>query len=431
MLHPNMTVNAAGHLAFAGVDTIDLARQYGTPLYLVDEDGVRSACRMYKSTMERCMGSGAEPLYASKALSFTGLMRVMAQEGMSVDAVSQGEILVAVTGGVDPEKIYFHGNNKTDGDIAFAMEKGVGWFIVDSHEELQAVGRIAGERGIEQKILLRITPGIDPHTFEAVNTGKIDCQFGVPIETGQAVQFVQAALNTPNVRLMGYHYHIGSQIFDAVPFNDAAAIMLDFVADCKARFGFEPEVLDMGGGPGVRYVESDPVIDVEAVLENIGRYIRTRCAQLGLTYPKLLIEPGRSIVAQYGMTLYSVGTVKTITGYKNYVSIDGGMSDNPRYALYKSKYTVLNADRPGQNADFLCTVAGRECESGALIQPDVMLRRPVRGDIIAVAVTGAYNYAMASNYNRVPRPPIVMLKGGESYLSVRRETIEDELRCDL
>lgn len=431
MLHTNLSVNEKGHLAIAGTDAVSLAEKYGTPLYVLDEDRVRANARIYVDSMRKYFGEGSRPLYASKALSFRGIYKIAAEEGMCVDIVSPGELYTALSAGFPAKDMFFHGNNKTDADIRYAMDNGIGYFIVDNAEELNAIEDYAALCGATQDILLRVTPGIDPHTFEAVNTGKVDCQFGFSIETGQARAFVGEILKKKHIRLRGFHCHIGSQIFDQVPFCDAADIMIRFLAEMKKQYGLLTEILNLGGGFGVRYVDSDPVIDIAENIRLVASHINARCIELGVAHPVILMEPGRSIVADAGVTLYSVGSVKTIDGYRSYVSIDGGMSDNPRYALYKSQYTVLLANRANENADFLCTVAGRCCESGALIQENVLLPRPVRGDILAVLVTGAYNYSMASNYNRICRPPIVMLSHGEDRIAVRRETFEDLTACDL
>ena len=279
--------------------------------------------------------------------------------------------------------------------------------------------------------MLRITPGIDPHTHKAISTGKVDSKFGSPIETGQADNIVSYALSLPNVKLEGFHCHIGSQIFDVKPFCDAADIMIGFIARVRERFGFVCRILNLGGGFGVRYTDQDPAIDYEGNIRLISEHIDRRCAEHYVDKPVILMEPGRSLVADAGLTLYQVGSVKRIPGFKNYVSIDGGMTDNPRYALYQSPYTALIANKAAQKADLFCTIAGRCCESGDLIQENVMLQTPERGDYLAVLVTGAYNYSMASNYNRIPRPPVVLLSGGRDRLAVRRETYEDLVRLDV
>ena len=415
---------AGGHLTFAGRDTVELAEKYGTPLYLMDEQRIRHNCRVYKENMDRHF-TRALPLYASKALSCKRLYEIVAEEGLGTDVVSPGELYLARSAGFPMDRVFFHGNAKTDADIRFAMDCGVGYFVVDNPDELAAVSREAGARGVEQKILLRVTPGIDPHTFEAVSTGKVDSKFGIPIETGQAMAFAAKALETDSVRLMGVHAHVGSQVFVSTVFYDTADIMLRFLAQLKEQLGYEAELLNLGGGYGVRYTEQDPTMDIGSELSGVARHIREGSAALGITEPMILMEPGRSIVADAGMTLYTVQSTKRIPGYRNYVAIDGGMTDNPRYALYRSAYTVYLANKMDQARDFVCTVGGRCCESGDMIQENVALPAPERGDILAVCTTGAYNYSMSSNYNSIPRPPIVMVDGARDYVAVHRETFED------
>lgn len=431
MIYKNLAVNAAGHLTFAGYDTVTLAEEYGTPLMLMDETVIRNRCREYRNAMASCLPEGSMPLYASKALSLKRIYEIMREEQMGVDVVSIGELYTAVQAGFPAENAYFHGNSKTDADIRFAMEQGIGHFVCDNVDELNAINAEAARQGIRQKVLLRLTPGIDPHTHEKINTGRIDCKFGAAIETGQAEELVVYALSLPNVELRGYHCHIGSQIFDHAPFCDAAVMMLEFLADIKARHGFSAPVLNLGGGMAVPYTNRDGGIDYGVNIRNIGKLIDETCTRLGLEKPAILLEPGRSIVADAGMTVYHVTGTKEIPGFKNYAAVNGGMADNPRYTLYQAEYTVLPASRMEDKADFLCTVAGSCCESGDLLQEDVLLPKPVRGDLLAVLTTGAYNYSMASNYNRIPRPPVVMLTPETHYLAVRRETLQDLLHCDL
>ena len=433
MICNNLSVNEKGHLCLSGQDTTALVEQYGTPLYLMDEDRIRERCRTYLRAMREAFGPRALPLYAGKAASFKQIYRIMKEEGLGIDVVSSGEICTAVAAGFPMEKSYFHSNNKTDADIAYAMENGVGYFVVDNREELDAIEKEAKIRGKIQKVLLRLTPGIDPHTYEAVSTGKVDSKFGSAIETGQAEEMVLYALSLSCVKLSGFHCHVGSQVFDSDVFLRASAVMLDFANRMKQKHGYVLEELDLGGGYGVRYLEEHPEIDIHANVIAVGLAVKAQCDVLGLAMPAVRMEPGRSIVADAGMTLYTVGTVKRIPGYKNYVSVDGGMTDNPRFALYRSPYTVLLANRPQDSTDqFRCSVVGRCCESGDILQENVPMPKDVtRGDLLAVLTTGAYNYAMSSNYNRIPRPPVVMLKNGESYLAVKRETFEDVCKNDI
>ena len=421
-----------GTLFFAGQNTLSLAEKYGTPLYLMDEDRIREMCRMYRSSMSAAFGDKFQVYYASKASSFTQMYRIMAEEQMGIDVVSCGEIRSALNGGFPLERAVFHSNNKTDEDIAYAIEHGVGLFVVDNKEELYAIDRIAREMGKVQGILLRITPGIDPHTYAAISTGKVDSKFGSAIETGQAEEITRLALSFRHIRLKGFHCHVGSQVFDSDVFIQCAEVMLRFIADMQNKVEYTAEILDLGGGFGVRYLSSQPTPYIPLIIDRIGVFMRQFAKEIGIELPVICIEPGRSIVADAGMTLYTVGTLKHIPGYKNYISVDGGMSDNPRYALYKSPYTIVPAGKMDEDRDMTCTIAGRCCESGDVLQENVPLPSSMkRGDILACFTTGAYHYSMASNYNRIPRPPIVMLKGGENYVAVRRETINDLVALDI
>ena len=430
MIYDNLSVNSQGHLVFAGYDTLDLAEKFGTALYVMDENRIRQRCREYKTAMASFLPAGSRPLYASKAMSIKRIYQIMTEENMGVDVVSPGELYTAVKAGFPMEHAYFHGSSKTDADIRFAMEHKVGFFICDNADELDAIDAEAARQGICQKILLRLAPGIDPHTHEKINTGRVDSKFGVAIETGQAAKLVGMALSKKNIDLWGYHCHVGSQLFDEALFCDTATNMLTFVADMQKQYGHTARVVNLGGGMGVPYTAEQSKIDYAGTIQKIGAHITSLCQQLQITPPTILMEPGRSIVADSGITLYSVTGTKEIPGFKNFVGIDGGMTDNPRYTLYQAPYTVYNAGKMNESPDFVCTVAGRCCESGDLIQENVSLARPVRGDILAVLTTGAYNYSMASNYNRVSRPPVVMIGQNGPYIAVRRETYEDLLLCD-
>lgn len=419
-----------GRLTFAGLDVTSVAREHGTPLYLYDEGRIRENCRAYTKALKEAFGGGAEAAYASKAAAFRQMYRVVTDENMSIDVVSVGEILTAKTAGVDLSRAYFHSNNKTDADIRAAMDFGVGVFVIDSLDELSAVDSIATSRGIKQNALLRLTPGIDPHTFKAVATGKVDSKFGFAITTGQAKEALETALGCRGIDLCGFHCHVGSQLFDSDVYIRSSEIMIDFIARAKTENGFTTRVLDLGGGYGVRYLPSHPKVDVAANIKQLADYVKAKCAEKGVELPKIVLEPGRSIVADAAITVYTVGSVKKIPGYINYVSVDGGMTDNVRYAMYGSPYTVLPVDVSDKKT-MICTLAGRCCESGDVIQPNVELPASIkRGDLVAVQTTGAYNYSMASNYNRIPRPPVVMIKDGEAYVAVRRETYEDLMQYD-
>lgn len=429
MLSDNIGRTPEGVLTIAGQEVTRLAAEYGTPLYLMDEQRIRSNCRMYLKAFQENFPEGSLPLYASKAASFKQIYRIMAEEGMGVDVVSSGELYTALAAGFPAERIHFHGNCKTDADIAYGVASGIGCFIADNREELLALEKTAAGAGVTQAILLRVTPGIDPHTYEAVSTGKVDSKFGAAVETGQAMELVKLALAQPHLKLLGLHCHVGSQVFGEDVYQRTIDIMAAFLAEIRDETGAVLEELNLGGGYGVRYTEEDETIDIPARLREVALHLRRETEKHGLPMPRFLMEPGRSIVADAGMTLYTVGSIKRIPGYKQYAAVDGGMTDNPRYALYQSRYTVYHGSKTGPTERF--DVVGRCCESGDIIQPHVELPADTcRGDILAVCTTGAYNYSMASNYNRLPRPPIVMLTPEGSYTAVRRETFADLTALD-
>ena len=426
----NLSVNSKGNLLFANMDTVNLVKKYGTPLYLMDEDKIREKCRAFKNAVNRYFDS-ADILYASKAAAFVRMYEIINEENLCVDVVSGGELYTALRAGFPAEKIFFHGNNKSVDEIDYAITSGIGYFIVDNLYELEYVDRIAFEHEKKQKILLRITPNIDPHTFEAVSTGKIDSKFGFAIETHQAEEAVEKALSCENIILSGYHCHIGSQVFEHNLFSDSAKVMFEFAADMKRLFGYEPEEMNLGGGFGIRYIKEDVEVDIDSCICEISKAVKEECLKSNLKMPKILFEPGRSIVGDSGITLYTVGNIKIIPEYKKYVAVDGGMSDNPRYALYQSPYTAVIANKADRERDFLCTIAGKCCESGDLIQENIKIQTPDFGDVLAVFSTGAYNYSMASNYNKIPRPPIVMVSGGKDYVAVKRESYEDLIKNEI
>ena len=424
MLHDNLSVNQKGNLTINNFDTVELAEKYGTPLYVIDEDAVENNCLRYKRLIEKYFGEGSMPLFASKALSYVDIYRVVNRAGIGIDVVSGGELFTAKAAGFPLEKAYFHGNNKTDKDLSDGLKYGVGCFVADNREELVSLNKLAGEMGKRAKVILRLSPGIDPHTHKAVSTGAVDSKFGTAIATGQALEMVKFAISLENIDFAGLHCHIGSQIFDYGPFAEAAKIMIEFIAKIKEETGVKVRELNLGGGFGVRYTEDDTDFDYEKVLSDIADSLNNACEKYAVERPKILFEPGRSIVAAAGLTLYTVGSFKNITGYKSYVSIDGGMPDNPRYALYQSKYTALIANKAAEEKTVRATIAGRCCESGDLIQEDAPLQPCERGDILAVLVTGAYNYSMASNYNRLPRPAIVSVGKNGDRVVVKRESYE-------
>ena len=425
-----LDVNDRHHLTIGGADTLELAGEYGTPLYVLDEGQFRKNCRDFTKSMRQSYGENGLVLYASKALCCKALCRICAEEGMGLDVVSGGELYTAIAADFPTEKICFHGNNKTPDELRMAVRHGVGRIIVDNIEELQLLEQIARDEKETVSILLRIKPGVEAHTHEFIRTGQIDSKFGFALETGEADEAVRVASSLAHVQLRGFHCHIGSQIFDADPFVLAAHVMMEFIARIKSETGKEYSELNLGGGFAIRYRESDPPSIKTRYMDDVSVQIRRYASQLGLSMPFVYIEPGRSIVGDAGLTLYTVGSVKTIPDIRTYVSVDGGMFDDPRYILYQSEYEVLCADRADAPRDTVVTVAGKCGESGDLIQENAPLQSVKAGDTLAVLNTGAYNYSMASNYNRNPRPAIVMVKNGDARVIVRRETYKDLIRCD-
>ena len=424
-------INERGHLTVGGCDTVALAHEYGTPLFVYSEDQIRRNCRDFVSSIEENYGGHGLALYASKAFCCKRMCRICKEEGMGLDVVSGGELYTAREAGFPMDKIYFHGNNKTEDELKFAVESGVGRIVVDNIFELETLDRIARGSGKKIGILLRTKPGIDAHTHNFIRTGQIDSKFGFALETGEAMDAVVKALGFTGVELVGLHCHIGSQIFDIDPFELAADVMLHFMAKIKQETGRELKELNLGGGFGIKYLTSDAPKPFTEYMRRVSQVVKATCQALGLDMPFILIEPGRSVVGSAAVTLYTVGGVKHIPNVRTYVSVDGGMTDNPRYILYQSSYEVMCANKANEPRDTTVTVAGKCCESGDLIQENAPLQQVEPGDILAVLSTGAYNYSMASNYNRVPRPAVVMVSDGEPSLAIRRESYGDMIKNDV
>ncbi len=429
-LHGTMRINQAGHLEIGGCDAMELVRQFGTPLYVMDEALLRDNCRAYVESFRQHYPN-AEVIYASKVFSTMAMCRLVAEEDMGLDVVSGGELYTALASGFPTGRIYFHGNNKTPEELEMALEARVGRYVVDNFGEMELLNELARQRKTKAKVLLRVSPGIDAHTHHYIKTGMIDSKFGLAIANGQAMMGVEKALGLKNLDFKGIHCHIGSQIFDLDSFKEAAATMMAFIRDIKAKTGFVCEELNLGGGLGIHYTEDDaprPIGDLVAV---IAAAVREAAADYGLPLPKVIVEPGRSIVGEAGVTLYTVGSVKDIPGIRKYVAVDGGMTDNPRPALYQAKYEAALANKMNLPAEDTVSIAGKCCESGDMLIWDVELPPAVTGDILAVSSTGAYNYSMASNYNRNRRPAVVFASGGKAELVVRRESYEDLVRNDV
>ncbi|MBQ8337584.1 MAG: diaminopimelate decarboxylase [Oscillospiraceae bacterium] len=427
----SLAVNGQGHLTFSGVDTVSLAEKYGTPLYVMSEDGIRKNCRAFKNAVDKYYGGNGLILYASKAFCCKEMYRIIKSEGLGIDVVSGGELYTALSVGFPAEKIYFHGNNKTPDEIKYAVENKIACFVVDHIDELEIINSAALKEGITQNVMLRIKPGIDAHTHEFIKTGQIDSKFGFLLDNGEAMNAVKAALAFKNLNLCGLHCHIGSQIFEEQPFEFAARIMLKFLAQIKSETGVTLSNLNLGGGFGIKYVESDMAIPFENYIQKVSEVVKAECKNPDIAVPFILMEPGRAIVGSEGLTLYTVGFIKDIPNVRKFVSIDGGMSDNPRYALYQAEYSAAVANKVGEDACDVATIAGKCCESGDLIQKDCKIQKAKTGDILAVFSTGAYNYSMSSNYNRLPKPPVVMIRDGDSREVVKGEKYEDVLKNDL
>ena len=426
-----LNVNEKGHLTIGGCDTLELAKEYGTPLYVLDENTIRNTMRSYVNSFKKYYNGNGMPLYASKALSCKELCRIAKEENIGLDVVSGGEIYTALQADFPMEKVHFHGNNKTADEIRFALKSKVGKFVVDNLYELELLNRIAAEMGVTANISFRIKPGVDAHTHNFIRTGQIDSKFGFAIETGEAYNAVKEALKLDNVCLKELHCHIGSQIFDIEPFVSAAEIMIDFMGKIKSELDVVISELNLGGGFGIMYTNDDEPVPYENYMEKVSVAVKSKCAEYDLPVPFIFIEPGRSIVGEAGITLYTVGGKKEIPNVRTYVSVDGGMTDNIRYALYQSAYTVLNAGKANVEPDESVTVAGKCCESGDLVQEHTKVAKVDVGDTLAVLSTGAYNYSMASNYNRIPRPAMVMVKDGKSRIIIKRESYEDLVKNDI
>lgn len=419
-----------GELQLGGVAASALAKDYGTPLYVMEEDVIRRNMRAFRNSMEEFYGAGLV-CYASKAFCCKEIYRIAMSEGLGVDVVSLGELYTAHCVDFPMENVCFHGNNKAREELQAALEYGVGRIVVDNLPELRQLDCLAKEAGKKAPILLRIKPGIDAHTHSFISTGQIDSKFGFALETGEAMAAVKEALSAENILLKGVHCHIGSQIFQIAPFVEAGKVMTGFMADVKDETGYEMTDLNLGGGFGIRYTDEDEPVPFDGYMGPVSQAVKETAAARGIGQPFVLIEPGRSIVGEAGTTLYTVGSVKEIPGIRTYVAVDGGMGDNPRYILYQSKYDMLMACRAEDEPDGVYTVAGKCCESGDLLGENVPLAKPSCGELLAVLSTGAYNYSMASRYNRRGVPPVVMVKDGKSRLIVKGESLEDMIRNDL
>ncbi|KAA8782247.1 diaminopimelate decarboxylase [Paenibacillus polysaccharolyticus] len=429
-LHGTSRINEQGHLEIGGVDVTDMKEQFGTPLYVVDEQLVRERCREYMEAF-RASGLGFQVAYASKAFCVMAMCALAAEEGLSLDVVSDGELFTALQAGFPAERIHFHGNNKTIEEIEMALDAEIGCFVVDNFNELHLLQAVAADKNRKVNILLRVTPGVEAHTHEYISTGQTDSKFGFDIGNGTAFEAIELASKQSNLVLLGVHSHIGSQIFEVEGFQMAVQRVAEFAASVYERLNVAFKVVNLGGGFGIRYIDGDTPLEVAQYVKAITDAVKNHFAQIGYAVPEIWVEPGRSIVGEAGTTLYTVGTSKDIPGVRKYVAVDGGMTDNPRPALYESKYEAVLANRANEAATETVSVAGKCCESGDMLIWDLDLPKVESGDLLAVACTGAYNYSMASNYNRIRRPAVVFVKDGQGDVVVRRESYQDIIQNDL
>lgn len=423
-----LNINDIGHLQIGGCDAVELAKRYGTPLYVMDEAYVRKIAASYADILRNEYGDGLV-CYASKALSTKAIYAICNSEGLGADVVSGCELMTALEGNMPADKIYFHGNNKLSAEIELAVQRGVHAIVVDSYYEIELISRIARKYNTRVKTLVRVNPGIDAHTHHFIQTTRVDSKFGFSVASGEALDAIKRLQSFPELEFVGLHCHIGSQIFELQPFELAVDKMTDFIVELN-KSGIDVSELNMGGGYGVTYTDEDRPLQPQQYVRAIVKKLSECIAKKKIRKPHLVLEPGRSIVGEAGVTLYTVGAIKDIKGVKKYISVDGGMFENPRYALYGAKYEAILANRAAEEKTETVTVAGKCCESGDMLVIDARLPKAESGDILAVLTTGAYNYSMASNYNRNLIPPMILVNNGESDYIVRPQTYEDIMARD-
>ena len=422
-------VDSQGELILGGCKASDLAAKYGTPVYVLDEDTLRARCRSFIDEFRKIYPATSVS-YACKAYINPILAKLFLEEGMGFDVVSGGELAATVNAGIPMDEVYFHGNNKTPQELEEALEHSIGWVVVDSFHEIELLDRLAGEAGKTQNILIRVSPGVDPHTHEYTTTGILDSKFGFSIQTGHAAEAIRLGLAAKNLNLRGLHFHLGSPIFELEPYRVAVDLVLRFAAQFREE-GLELQRFSPGGGFAISYKREDEPPAVSDYAEAIISTMTETCQDLGMELPSLVIEPGRAIIGPAGVALYRVGAIKDVPGVRKFVSVDGGMGDNIRPALYQAEYEVLAANKANQESVEKVTIAGKYCESGDLLATDVMLPKLDAGDLLAIPAAGAYCPSMASTYNMNPKPPMVLVKDGKSRLIRRRETYQDLLHLDL
>ncbi|MGG0460759.1 diaminopimelate decarboxylase [Priestia aryabhattai] len=429
-LHGTSRINKQGHLEIGGVDTVELASNFGTPLYVYDVALIRQRARGFKETFEKHRVK-AQVAYASKAFSTIAMVQVVHEEGLSLDVVSGGELYTALAADFPKERIHFHGNNKSRAELEMAVKEDVGCIVVDNFYEIALLQEITAQYQKKMPVLLRLTPGIEAHTHDYILTGQEDSKFGFDLQNGQADEAVRLVQNSKGLELLGIHCHIGSQIFETTGFIMATQKLFAKMKEWKQRIEFVPQVLNLGGGFGIRYTEEDQPIPVSQYVEVIIEEVKKQSKQLEVEIPEIWIEPGRSLVGDAGTTLYSIGSRKHVPNVREYVAIDGGMNDNIRPALYQAKYEAVIANRMNDESDELVSIAGKCCESGDMLMWDVHLPKANPDDLLAMFCTGAYGYSMASHYNRLPKPAVVFVEDGEAQLVVKRETYEDIVKNDV
>jgi diaminopimelate decarboxylase len=428
LIYPHTTAhNAAGHLEIGGCDVVDLAREFGTPLFIYDEQTLRDQCRAYHTAFG-ALTDLYEIVYASKAFSCRAMAELVAQEDMSLDVATGGELAAALAGGFPPARIYFHGNNKSVAEIEAGLDAGIGHFVVDSFEEIDRLEAAAAARGRSQEVLVRVTPGVRPNTHDFIQTGQQDSKFGFGLADGRAHEAVRRLADAPHLELAGVHAHIGSQIFELDSYRREVEVLFIAIDDWRRDFGFECRIFNIGGGLGIRYTAADQPSSIAEFAQIAVGAVQGGAAKHDIPMPRLFVEPGRSIAGKAAVTAYTVGTVKVIPGVRTYVAVDGGMSDNLRPMLYDSKYEAMLANKAEAPATDVVTVAGKHCESGDVLVRDVHIAPPQPGDILVTPSTGAYGYAMANNYNAQPRPAVVLVGDGRARVIIERETWDDVLR---
>ncbi|CEG22562.1 Diaminopimelate decarboxylase [Planococcus massiliensis] len=429
-LYGTQTINKDGHLTIGGTDSVDLVKEYGTPLYVYDIQLFRDRAKAFQKTFEEA-GIGYQVAYASKAFSTIAIYQVAAEEGLSLDVVSAGELYTAIKAGFPKRKIHFHGNNKGPEELRMAFEEGIGCIVVDNFHEIKAIKELSEKLQQPMNILLRVTPGIEAHTHDYITTGQEDSKFGFDLLNGQADQAFQEVYQHEFLNLLGLHCHIGSQIFDTAAFRLAAEKLVGKMGQWKTEFAYTCPVLNLGGGFGIRYTEDDEPLEPSVYVKEMIETVKETTEAMDFPVPEIWIEPGRSLIGDAGTTLYTIGSTKEVPGIRKYAAVDGGMSDNIRPALYGAKYSSILANRAGEAAEEAYTIAGKCCESGDKLIDHAALPKIESGDILGVFCTGAYGYSMASNYNRIARPAVVFAENGEHQLVVRRENLDDLIKQDM